>query len=112
LKKKHKGRGSKSNRPGKSERRRAKRQNPNDNGLGSIQKQKKDPKTKQTNKKSNALANPNNKTWIVRIIIIEGARFPWPQTETLTTGIFYCKSKETFNQSIPKIIEIVGPNQN
>jgi hypothetical protein len=45
------------------------------------------------------------------MIIIEGARFPWPQTETLKTGNFCCKTKETFNQNIPKIIEIVeiGP---
>jgi hypothetical protein len=44
LKKKHKERGS------KSERRKAKRQNPNDNNLGSIQKQKRTPKQNKTNK--------------------------------------------------------------
>jgi len=71
-------------------------------------------KTKQ-NKKSKAIANLNNKTWIVRIIIIiiiEGARFPWPQSETLKTGNFFvAKPKKPWNQNIPKIIEIVGPNQ-
>jgi hypothetical protein len=64
--------------------------------ISEASKNKKGPqnKTKQTNKNSKALANPNNKTRIVRIIIMEGASFPWPETETLKTGNFCCKTKE------------------
>lgn len=67
---------------------------------------KKKKKTKQ-NQKSKALANLNNKTWIVRIIIIiiiiEGARFPWPQSETLKTGNFFvAKPKKPWIKIFPK----------